>query len=48
LDYEDDEDVEDEDEVSTEEEGSNESESDEFEDALEKLYIKDDSLPIAV
>jgi len=50
LDYEDDDDVEDEDDVSTEEEEeeSHESESDEFEDALEKLDIKDDILPIAV
>lgn len=47
LDYEDD-DVEDEDDVSTEEEESHDSESDEFEDALEKLDIKDDILPIAV
>jgi len=41
LDYEDD-DVEDEDDVSTEEEESHESGSDEFEDALEKLDIKDE------
>jgi len=41
-------DYEDGDDVSTEEEESHESESDGFEDAFEKLDIKDDILPIAV